>query len=88
MTTPNLPPRPNMIPEQLKQAIIDQAGNQTTHMTRDQSIQFVVMLAANLERLLNDDARLPWLTATINQHPDGFTLDVRVHPPATNTIQT
>lgn len=75
------PPRPQVIPEQLRQQY-----NGVPHvLNRDQSMQMAVMLGANLERILNDDTRMPWITASIDKRSDGFSLHVQVVEPTMDT---
>lgn len=42
-----------------------------------------VMLGNQLEKLLNDDQRMPWVTAAIDKRSDGFSLHVQVVEPST-----
>ena len=74
-----IPPRPNMIPEQLRERIKELSGG-TMRFNREQSMPFLVMLAANLEHLLNDEQRLPLVRADIAKRHDGFTLNVELIP--------
>ena len=48
-------------------------------------MQMAVMLGANLERILNDDTRMPWITASIDKRTDGFSLHVQVVEPTMDT---
>ena len=73
-----IPPRPQVIPEQLR----NQFSGVPQVLNRQQSMEFAVMLAAQLNRLLNDDARMPWVTSTIDQRSDGFSLHVQVLAPS------
>ena len=73
-----IPPRPQIIPEQLRA----QFAGVPSVLNRQQSMELVVMLAAQLNRMLNDDTRLPWVTSTIDQRSDGFSLHVQVLEPA------
>ena len=75
------PPRPQVIPEQLRQ----QYAGVPHVLNRDQSMQMAVMLGANLERILNDDTRMPWITASIDKRSDGFSLHVQVVEPSMDT---
>lgn len=74
-----IPPRPQIIPEQLRAQF---AGDGQPILNRQQSMELVVMLAAQLNRMLNDDTRLPWVTSTIDQRSDGFSLHVQVLEPS------
>lgn len=77
-----LPPRPQLIPEQLR----DQIGpNIPRVLNRQECIEFAVMLAANLERLLNNRTQLPWITCSIDKRNDGFSLHVDAIQPSTDT---
>jgi hypothetical protein len=71
--------------QQIRQAINQHIGDIPRVLNRQQCMEFAVMLAANLERLLNSDQRLPWVTASITQRSDGFTLDVQVVSPTDET---
>lgn len=73
--------RPQLIPEPLRTEF---AGIPKI-LNRQQCIEFVVMLAANLERLLNNRAQLPWITANIDKRTDGFSLHVQVIDPSDDT---
>ena len=75
---PQIPPRPQIIPEQLRA----QFGGQQQVLTRQQCMEFAVMLAAQLDRLLSNDPRLPWVTSTIDKRSDGFSLHVQVVEPS------
>lgn len=77
---PSIPTRPQLIPEQLRTALAQQAGDTPRVLNREQSLQFVVMLAANLANLLNNRQQLPWITANIDKRTDGFSLHVQVAP--------
>jgi hypothetical protein len=81
MTTP----RPNLIPEQLRSMVAERLGNQPIRFNREQTLQFLVMLAANLEQLLNDEQRLPLVDASINKRDNGFTLNVELLQPSTES---
>ena len=73
-----LKPRPNPFPEHLRQQFAD-----VPHvLNRDQSMQLVIMLAAQLEQLLNGDQRMPWVTSSIDKRSDGFSLHVQVVEPS------
>lgn len=74
-----IPPRPNLIPEQLRDRVNELTGG-TMRFNRAQSAQLLVMLAANLERMLNDDQRLPLVRCTIDKRADGFTLNAELLP--------
>jgi len=67
-----------MIPETLRK---EYAGAKKTY-DRDQSIQFVAMLAANLNNLLGAKEQLPWVQSTIERRSDGFSLHVQVVAPS------
>lgn len=82
---PNIPPRPQLFNEQQRRAINEHAGNMPRTFTRQQCMEFAVMLATNLERLLNGDNRLPWVTASIDKNTHGFSLHVQVVEPSTET---
>jgi hypothetical protein len=71
---PNIPPRPQLIPEQMKA----QFAGVPPVFNREQCAQFSVMLAKQLAALLNNRTQLPWITATIDQRSDGFSLHVQV----------
>ena len=75
---PQIPPRPQLIPEQLRA----QFGGQQQVLSRQQCMEFAVMLAAQLDRLLSNDPRLPWVTSTIDKRSDGFSLHVQVVEPS------
>lgn len=77
---PSIPNRPQLIPEQLRAALAQQIGTGPRVLDREQSLQFVVMLAANLANLLNNRRQLPWITASIDKRSDGFSLHVQVAP--------
>lgn len=80
--------RPNMIPEQLRAVAAERLGNQPVRFNREQSLQFLVMLAANLEQLLNDEQRLPFVAASIDKRDNGFTLNVElIQPSIENDIE-
>lgn len=72
--SPNIPPRPQLIPQQVRDAMA--AGQRV--LNREQSITFASGLAANLANLLNSREQLPWLTSTIEKRSDGFSLHVQV----------
>lgn len=82
---PQIPPRPQFGNEQMREAINTHVGRMPRVLDREQCMQFAVMLAANLERLLNGDDRLPWVTASIDKRSDGFSLHVQVVEPSTAT---
>ena len=75
---PQIPPRPQIIPEQLRA----QFAGQPQVLSRQQCMEFAVMLAAQLDRLLSNDPRLPWLTSSIDKRSDGFSLHVQVVEPS------
>ena len=75
---PQIPPRPQLIPEQLRA----QFGGQQQVLTRQQCMEFAVILAAQLDKLLSNDPRLPWVTSTIDKRSDGFSLHVQVLEPS------
>lgn len=77
----NIPPRPSLIPEQLRAQADEQLGDQPRVMTREQSANFAAMLATNLQRMLNDEQRLPWIRSRIEQRDDGFSLHVDLLDP-------
>lgn len=77
---PSIPPRPQLIPEQMREALTQAAGAGPRVLNREQCMQFAVMLAANLSNLLNNKAQLPWLTTSIDKRSDGFSLHVQVLP--------
>lgn len=82
---PQIPPRPQFGNEQMRQAIRDHIGAMPRAFNRDECMEFAGMLAANLERLLNSDDRLPWVTASIDKRTDGFSLHVQVVEPSMAT---
>lgn len=82
---PNIPPRPKLFNEQQRQAINEHVGSMPRVLNRQQCMEFAVGLAANLEKLLNADQRLPWVTASIDKRPDGFDLRVQVVQPTMET---
>ncbi|TXH48173.1 MAG: hypothetical protein E6Q97_25235 [Desulfurellales bacterium] len=82
-----IPQRPNLIPEQLRSMVAERLGNQPIRFNREQTLQFLVMLAANLEQLLNDDVRLPLVDAHIDKHDNGFRLNVELKQPSTTDIE-
>ena len=71
---PNIPPRPQLIPEQMRA----QFAGVPKVFNREQCAQFAVMLANQLAALLNNRTQLPWITASIDQRSDGFSLHVQV----------
>jgi len=77
---PNIPTRPQVIPEQMRAALAGQIGNGPRILTRQQCIEFCAMLAGNLNNLLNNRQQLPWVTSTIEKRTDGFSLHVQVAP--------
>lgn len=79
-TRPSIPNRPQLIPEQMRAALAQQVGAGPRVLNREQSLQFVVMLAANLANLLNNRQQMPWVTASIDKRSDGFSLHVQVAP--------
>lgn len=76
-----LPPRPQMISEQLREQINANIGKGRRVMNRDECAQFTVMLASNLERLLNSNDQLPWITSSIEKRANGFTIHVDLIEP-------
>jgi len=82
---PNIPPRPQILNEQMRDQLTKQLAGVPRVLNRQQCMEFAVMLAANLERLLNSDDRLPWVTAGIDKRSDGFTLNVQVVEPSMET---
>ena len=76
---PSIPPRPQLIPEQMRTALT-QAGATQRVLNRQQCMEFAVMLAANLANLLNNKTQLPWITTSIDKRSDGFSLHVQVLP--------
>ena len=79
---PTIPPRPQLVNEQQRQAIIDQlGGEQPVIYNREQSTLLITMLAANLMHILNDHEKLPWIKAEMDTAEDGFTLNVRIVAP-------
>lgn len=82
---PPIPPRPQLFNEQMREQIRQQVGEVPRVFDRQQSMELMVMLAANLERMLNGDKRLPWITASIDKRSDGFTLHVQVVEPSMET---
>ncbi len=79
---PTVPPRPQVIPEQLRQQI---GPSIPRVLNREQCIEFAVMLAANLDRMLNNRTQLPWITSTIDKRSDGFSLHVQVVEPSADS---
>lgn len=77
--------RPTIINEQLREQINANMGRGRRVMNRDECAQFVVMLATQLERMLNDDERLPWVTSTIDKRANGFSIHVDVMEPTIRT---
>lgn len=76
-----LPPRPQLISEQLRDQINANIGKGKRVMNRQECTEFAVMLAANLERLLNNKDQLPWLTTSIDKRANGFSIHVNVIEP-------
>jgi hypothetical protein len=69
----------------MRQAINTHVGQMPRVLSRQECMEFAVMLAANLEKLLNNNQRLPWVTASIDKRSDGFTLNVQVVEPTQET---
>lgn len=82
---PTIPPRPQLIPEQMRAAVDKTMGNRPRVLNRQQCMEFAVMLGANLANLLNNKTQLPWLTTTIDKRSDGFSLHVQVLPITTDS---
>jgi hypothetical protein len=82
---PKPPPRPQLINEQMRREINAHVGNRPKILSREECMQFVVMLAANLQGLLANKAQLPWVTTSIDKRSDGFSLHVQVVQPTTET---
>lgn len=78
---PPIPPRPQLINEQMRREILDQIGNGPRVLNREQSLMFVAMLAANLDNLLKSREQLPFITSSIERRSDGFSLHVQVVEP-------
>jgi hypothetical protein len=79
---PSVPPRPKLFNEQQRAEIRKQAGDIPMVLNQQQCIEFAVGLAANLETLLNNHEKLPWITASIDKRSDGFSLHVQVVQPS------
>lgn len=79
---PQIPQRPQFGNEQMRSAINEHVGHMPKVLNRQQCMEFVVMLAANLTNLLNNRAQLPWITASIDKRTDGFSLHVQVVEPS------
>lgn len=77
---PSIPPRPQLISEQMQTAVNGQIGTVPRVLNRQQCMEFAVMLGANLANLLNNKTQLPWLTTTMDKRSDGFSLHVQVLP--------
>ena len=82
---PNIPPRPQLISEQLRQQITAQTGDQPKILNRQQCMEFTALLAANLDKLLNTKTQLPWIQSSIDKRADGFTLNVQIIQPTNHT---
>lgn len=85
---PSIPPRPQLVSEQMRKAVEQQIGNGPRILNRQQCLEFAVMLAANLNTLLNNRTQLPWLTTSIDKRSDGFSLHVQVLPLTTDSDAT
>ena len=85
---PPIPPRPQVIPEQLRQQLGQQLGQTPRILDRQQCIEFAGMLGGNLERLLNNKKQLPWLSASMEKRSDGFSLHVQVVQPTDDNDAT
>ena len=85
---PTIPPRPQLISEQMRTAVAGQIGDAPRILNRQQCMEFAVMLAANLATLLNNRTQLPWITASIDKRSDGFSLHVQVLPVTTDSDAT
>lgn len=81
---PSIPPRPQLISEQMQTAVNSQIGTVPRVLNRQQCMEFAVMLGANLTNLLNNKTQLPWLTTSIDKRSDGFSLHVQVLPMTTD----
>ena len=80
-----VPPRPQVVPESLRQQLTEQLGGRNRVLNREQCMFVVTSLAANLERMLNNHRQLPWVTSHIEKRSDGFTLNVQIIEPSTDT---
>ena len=85
---PSIPPRPQLISEQMQAAVNGQIGTVPRVLNRQQCMEFAVMLGANLTNLLNNKTQLPWLTTSIDKRSDGFSLHVQVLPLTTDSDAT
>lgn len=79
--TSPLPPRPTLLSEQMLDQINANIGRGRRVMNRQECTEFMVMLAANLEHLLNAKEQLPHLATSIDKRANGFSLHVNVIDP-------
>jgi hypothetical protein len=71
--------------EQTRAKILEEYGGEIPHvLPRDFCIYVIHALAKQLETELCNNERMPWVTSTIEQRSDGFSLHVTVLEP-TNT---
>lgn len=85
---PSIPPRPQLVSEQMQAAVNQQIGIGARILNRQQCMEFAVMLGANLANLLNNKTQLPWLTTSIDKRSDGFSLHVQVLPVTSDSDAT
>lgn len=82
---PPIPSRPQLMSEQMRAEVLKNIGNKPRILNRQECMEFAVMVAANLEKLLNAKEQLPWIQASIEKRSDGFSLHVQVVEPSTET---
>ncbi len=79
---PKIPPRPQILNEQLRNSLSQSLGAGPRTLNREQSMFVVTGLAANLEKLLCGDDRMPFVQASIEKRSDGFSLHVQIVEPS------
>lgn len=85
---PPIPPRPQILNEQMRENLLRQLGDTPRILNREQSMFIVGALAANLERMLNNREQMPWVSASIDKRSDGFSLHVQIVEPTTDVEAT
>lgn len=76
---PQIPPRPQIIPEQLRQSLNQQAGPRI--LNREQSLFIIAGLAANLERQLNENTQMPLVQVTTEKRETGVSIHMNLVEP-------
>ena len=77
---PRIPPRPQIMPEQLRQQVASMGGPRI--LNREQSLFIIAGLAANLERQLNENEQMPLVQVTTDKRANGVSIHLNLVEPS------